>query len=316
MAQLWKRVLRLLGLIAVTVVVRGPSLAADQPTTDFPPELVEFVPYGSAALLAGTGQDTWDRKIRERGYILREGDTWHLWYTGYNEARSDSRFLGYATSNDGLHWTRWPGNPLTTQGWVEDMQVVKQGDTYYMFAEGRDDIAHLLTSKDRLHWQEQGNFDIRYVNGQRLTPGPYGTPVGWFENNGWYLFYERHDAAVWLARSTDLKVWTNVQDEPVLRPGPDDYDRRAIALDQVIKYHGRYYGYYHALPAKGAWDTCVAVSDDLIHWRKYPRNPLVEGDKSSGIVVDDGRQYRLYTMHPDVRAYFPRDGAGKSRTTK
>ena len=109
MAQLWKRVLRLLGLIAVTAVVRGPSLAADQPPTDFPPELVEFVPYGSAPLLAGTGQDTWDRKIRERGYILREGDAWHLWYTGYNEARSDSRFLGYATSNDGLHWTRWPG---------------------------------------------------------------------------------------------------------------------------------------------------------------------------------------------------------------
>ena len=174
MAKLWQQALRLLALIAATAVVRGPSLAADQPTADFPPELVEFVPYGNAPLLAGTGQDTWDRNIRERGYILREGDAWHLWYTGYNQARSDSHFLGYATSNDGLNWTRWPGNPLTTEGWVEDMQVVKQGDTYYMFAEGRDDIAHLLTSKDRLHWQEQGNFDIRYINGQRLTPGPYG----------------------------------------------------------------------------------------------------------------------------------------------
>ena len=154
------------------------------------------------------------------------------------------------------------------------------------------------------------------VNGQRLTPGPYGTPVGWFENNVWYLFYERHDAAVWLARSTDLKVWTNVQDEPVLRPGPAAYDQRLIALDQVIKYRGRYYSYYHALPANGAWNTCVAASDDLIHWRKYPRNPLVEGNKSSGIVVDDGRQYRLYTMHPDVRVYFPRGEADKSPTTK
>jgi hypothetical protein len=26
----------------------------------------------------------------------------------------------------------------------------------------------------------------------------------------------------------------------------------------------------------------------------------------SPIVVDDGRQIRLYTMHPDVRVYFPR----------
>ena len=149
-----------------------------------------------------------------------------------------------------------------------------------------------------------------------MSKGPYGTPVAWLEGKVWNLFYERKDAAVWLARSTDLKTWTNVQDDPVLRPGPDAYDRRMIALDQVIKHRGRYYGYYHALPAKGAWNTCAAVSDDLIHWRKYPRNPIVEGDRSSGIVVDDGRQYRLYTMHPDVRAYFPRNAAGASPATK
>jgi hypothetical protein len=272
--------------------------------------LVDFVPYQDGPLLAGTGTDTWDQRIRERGYILREGATWHLWYTGYNEARSDSRFLGYATSADGLHWTRWPGNPLTTQGWVEDVQVVKHGATYTMFAEGRGDIAHLLSSRDRVHWEEQGNLDIRCVNGQPISPGPYGTPVGWFENNVWYLFYERRDDAVWLARSTDRKVWKYVQDEPVLCPGPAAADLRRIALDQVIKYNGRYYGYYHALPAEGSWNTCVAVSDDLVHWRKYPHNPLVAGDRSSGIVVHDGQRYRLYTMHPDVRVYFPRDAAG------
>lgn len=301
-----------LAFITVAMMGRAPTLAADQVSADFPPELVDFVPYQDAALLAGTGQNTWDRKIRERGYILREGDAWYLWYTGYNEALADSRFLGLATSSDGLHWTRWPGNPLTTQGWVEDVEVVKQGETYYMFSEGRNDIAHLLTSQDRIHWQEQGNLDIRYVNGKPLSKGPYGTPVAWLEGKVWNLFYERKDAAVWLARSTDLKVWTNVQDEPVLRPGPGAYDRRLIALDQVIRYEGRYYGYYHALAEKG-WNTCVAVSDDLLHWRKYPRNPIIDDDKSSGILVDDGRQFRLYTMHPDVRVYFPRSAVGKRR---
>jgi predicted GH43/DUF377 family glycosyl hydrolase len=303
-------------LIAAAAAGRGPALSADQAAADFPPELVDFVPYKVAPLLAGTGQDTWDRNIRERGSILREGNAWHLFYTGYNDARSDSRFLGYATSTDGLHWTRWPGNPLTTTGWVEDMQVVKHGDTYYMFAEGRNDIAHMLTSKDLLHWQEQGNLDIRYVSGKRLSPGPYGTPVVWVEDKVWNLFYERNDAGVWLARSSDAKVWTNVQDEPVLCPGPGAYDPRLIALDQVIKYRGRYYGYYHGLGPRG-WNSCVAMSDDLLHWRKYPRNPIVDGgNRSSPIVVHDGRQYRLYTMHPDVRVYFPRSGADQSRPTK
>ncbi len=317
MEHLWQQVLRFLVLMVAVAAVRwGPALAADQTAADFPPELVDFVPYQDAPVLAGTGEDTWDRNIRERGYILREGDAWHLWYTGYNEVRAPSHFLGYATSSDGLHWTRWPGNPLTTEGWVEDMQVVKHGDIYYMFCEGRDDIAHMLTSKDLRHWQEQGNLDIRYVNGKPLSPGPYGTPVVWLEGEVWNLFYERDDNAVWLARSSDAKVWTNAQDDPVLRPGPGAYDPRQIALDQVIKYRGHYYGYYHGLGPRG-WNSCVAMSDDLLHWRKYPRNPIVDGgDRSSPIVVHDGRQYRLYTMHPDVRVYFPRSGTGKSQATK
>jgi hypothetical protein len=263
-------------------------------------------------LLAGTGADSWDRKIRERGFVFREGGLWHLYYTGYNDARSDARYLGYATSPDGLVWTRWPGNPLTNTGWVEDVDVVKHGDTYYMFSEGRDDIAHMLTSKDRLHWQEQGNLNIHYVDGRPLSPGPYGTPTVWFEGGLWYLFYERLDRGVWLATSRDLKVWTNVQDDPVLTPGPARCDRYLLALDQVIKVQGRYYGYYHGLPEKGSknWATCVAVSWDLVHWRKYPKNPIVDGDKSSSILIHDGREFRLYTMHPDVRVYFPRNPPG------
>ena len=177
-----------------------------------------------------------------------------------------------------------------------------------MFAEGRDDIAHLLVSTDRIHWEERGPLDIRYKNGTPLSKGPYGTPAIWKENNVWYLFYERHDEAVWLATSSDLTVWTNVQDEPVLKKGPDSYDQDAVAMNQIIKYKGRYYGYYHATAFKDwhEWSTNVAVSTDLIHWKKYPHNPIVGNNCSSGIVVPDNGAYRLYTMHPAVNVYFPK----------
>jgi hypothetical protein len=56
---------------------------------DFPPEIVDFIPYQGNPLFAGTGKNTWDCKIRERGYILREGNTYHMWYTGYNDDRSN-----------------------------------------------------------------------------------------------------------------------------------------------------------------------------------------------------------------------------------
>ena len=96
-------------LSVVATAASGLILASapdSQPTgSAFPPELVSFGPPSAAPLLAGTGTDTWDRRMRERGWVMREGDGWHLWYTGYNDARSDSRYLGYATSPDG----RWPG---------------------------------------------------------------------------------------------------------------------------------------------------------------------------------------------------------------
>ncbi|MHB8972027.1 MAG: glycoside hydrolase family protein [Pirellulaceae bacterium] len=273
---------------------------------EFPRELVNFKPYEGNPVFSGTGTDTWDRAIRERGYIMREEGTYYLWYTGYRGASADTKFIGLATSSDGIHWTRDAANPVFAQSWVEDMCVVKWDGVYTMFAEGRDDIAHQLTSTDRRAWHDHGSLDIRQTNGQPISPGPYGTPTVWVEKGNWYLFYERADAGVWLAASADRKVWANVQDQPVLQPGPDGYDQQAVALNQVIKYKGRYYAFYHGTgqqPWKD-WCTNVAVSPDLIHWRKYPRNPLIAGDKSSGMVVADGTRFRLYTMHPDVRLYF------------
>jgi sucrose-6-phosphate hydrolase SacC (GH32 family) len=303
----------MVGLGAVSPGPQGAPKARSVESRAFPPELVSFGPPSPQPLFAGTGGDTWDRRIRERGWIMRDDGGWHLWYTGYNDARSDSRFLGYATSKDGLSWTRWPGNPLTTTGWVEDMTVVKRGGTYYMFAEGRDDIAHLLTSTDRVTWTEQGGLDIRQASGQPISAGPRGTPTVWIEGDMWWLFYERADLAVFAATSKDLKTWTNVTDEAVLARGPEAYDRYAVAVDQIIKHQGRYYAYYHASALKdwAEWSTCLAVSDDLVHWTKYPGNPVLPVNPSmkgasSGMVVHDGTQFRLYTTHPDVRVYLPR----------
>lgn len=277
-----------------------------QATPLFPDELVHFIPYSKNPVFSGTDTTTWDRHIRERGYILKEDIIYHMWYTGYEEKNAE-KHLGYATSNDGYNWTRYAGNPIYASAWVEDMSVVKYNGLYYMFAEGRGDTAHLLTSADRIHWAEQGNLDIRQKNGSPISPGPFGTPAIFIENGTWYLFYERADLGIWLATSKDLKVWTNVQDDPVIAPGPEAFDKYAVAMNQVIKHNGLYYGYYHASAFADwrEWSTNVAVSEDLVHWKKYPGNPIVGENTSSGIMVNDGKRYRLYTMHEKVQVHFP-----------
>ena len=103
-----------------------------------------------------------------------------------------------------------------------------------------------MTSTDGRNWTDQGSLDIRKTNGKPIDPGPYGTPTAWFENGTWYLFYERGDLGVWLATSKDLKVWTNVQDDPVIAMGPEPYDKTAVAINQVVKRDGFYYAFYHA----------------------------------------------------------------------
>ena len=300
----------LLLLVGTVPASTGPKSAAA--TDRFPKELVDWVPYEGNPLFSGTGQGTWDREIRERGFILREGDSWRLWFTGYDSTKSEVKSLGYATSPDGLRWTRHPGNPVFDRMWTEDVFVVKHEGVYQMFAEGTSDIAHRLTSPDGLRWEDQGRLDIRTRSGSPLSAGAYGTPTVWVEGGTFYLYYERYDKGIWLAKSQDLRVWTNVRDEPVIAPGPDAYDRHAVALNQVVRYRGRYYGVYHANADpewKGPWTTCLAVSEDLVRWEKYPGNPVIRSDDSSGILVDDGQRLRLYTMHPAVRLWLPRGDA-------
>ena len=312
------RVARRFGLFAAVAaagVLGSPQLARPQSAPAalrFPRELVEWEPYAGNPLFAGTGQDTWDREIRERGFLLRDGGAWKLWYTGYDSRKSETKSLGYATSADGLRFKRDPTNPIFAGVWTEDVFVVRHQGRYFMFAEGKGDVAHLLTSADGRSWKEEGPLAIRSHSGEPLSPGPYGTPTVWVEGDTWYLFYERDDKGVWLATSLDRRVWRNVQDAPVIALGPDGYDRHAIALDQVLRYKGRYYGIYHANADpkwQGPWTTCLAASDDLVSWDKYPGNPVIRSDDSSGMLVDDGERLRLYTMHPEVKLWLPRGTA-------
>jgi hypothetical protein len=185
------------------------------------------------------------------------------------------------------------------------MMVLKQGDTYYMFAEGKHDQAHWLTSADGVHWQRQGVLDIRYTNGEPLTPGPFGTPFVWREDNTWYLTYERMDRGVWLATSTDLVRWTHVQDQPILTPDPAEHGQ--IAVNQIIRRDDRYFALYHALddPERRLWNTHLATSTNLVDWQRYPQNPLLHDNQSSGMYVPTEGGWRLYAMHPSVNVYFP-----------
>lgn len=294
------------------LVLLGSALRAQEGanTSQFPDELVSWQPQNGNPVLQGEGAGRWDVRIRERGWILREGQEFRLWFTGYDGTRDGIKLLGYATSTDGMKWQRSPKNPLVRNHWVEDMCVVHEGGMYYMFAEGSEDNhAEMLTSMDGVDWKWCGALEVRTADGAHSAKRPCGTPTVWIENGTWYLFYEWLDRGEWLAKTREPMslVWTNVQDGPVLVPGPVDYDQDMIAMDQVIKYRGAYYAIYHGSGSGKAvprtWNTDIARSTDLMHWTKYAKNPIVAGDKSSGELVPVDGHFRLYTMHDQVDAF-------------
>ena len=62
-------------------------------------------------VLANGTAGAWDAAFRHVN-VMREGDTYKMWYSGGN---GDDVRIGYATSPDGLRWTRYDGNPVLVQ---------------------------------------------------------------------------------------------------------------------------------------------------------------------------------------------------------
>ena len=289
-------------LLLLVCLLSCPALA------DFPKALTEFSSQQSEVQFTGR-PGHWDAKIRERGFILHEpGGLYKMWYTGYDGGRDSVKNLGYAVSPDGINWSRL-SQPLRNE-WIEDVYVVKHQDRYHMLAEDRDDHVIYLTSSNGIDWSEPVNIEIRTTKGEALSDGPYGTPTFLRKNHRWYLFYERQDLAVWLAASTDLLHWTNVDDDPVLELSDKKHESVMLALNQVFPYEGRYYVLYHATGDREkprTWTSNIAVSKDLLHWTKFDGNPILPSahNRSSPIFVNSGGGLRLYTTHDSVQWHRP-----------
>ena len=162
--------------------------------------------------------------------------------------------LGYATSNDGIHFVRRSEPvmvaeaPYETGGGVEDPRLVKIGTTFYLTYTGYNNQGGqgvhatgpihgdaqlcLATSADLIHWKRQGVIMPAYK-------GKWN--VGWTKSgaivpkqiNGKYWMYYLADGTnqltqMSIAYSTDLIHWTDALDHPVLSSRPKMFDSQVV----------------------------------------------------------------------------------------
>jgi len=66
--------------------------------------------YPSPILTPDSG--TWDSEGVEKQRVIREHGQYKMWYTGAANSTLVPASIGYATSPDGIHWTKYSGNPV------------------------------------------------------------------------------------------------------------------------------------------------------------------------------------------------------------
>lgn len=162
--------------------------------------------------------------------------------------------LGYASSDDGVHFVRrsdpvmFGEAPYESGGGVEDPRLVKIGDTFYLTYTAYNNEggqgAHangpihgdaqlcLATSTDLIHWKRQGVIMPAYK-------GKWN--IGWTKSGaiipekikGKYWMYYLADGAnqltqMSIAYSKDLMHWTDALDHPVLSSRPKMFDSQVV----------------------------------------------------------------------------------------
>jgi predicted GH43/DUF377 family glycosyl hydrolase len=133
-----------------------------------------------------------------------EAKLFRMWYSGGDQYEPDA--IGYATSPDGLHWTKHPGNPVFTPTpdnvWehykVAGAQVLRHGGWYYIVYIGYRDMDHaqigIARSRDGIsNWVRHPRNPIIRPGQDEFDQDACYKPFMVFDGKRWLLWYNgRH----------------------------------------------------------------------------------------------------------------------------
>lgn len=131
----------------------------------------------------------WDNYI-QLPWVIRDADGYKLYYIGSGPYEGDGTYLGVATSNDALTWSKHPANPLFPMpaGWNGyGPSVVLHEGVYHLWYSDGVSIFH-ATSPDGLAWTKDGD---QPVLGPLPPREPYRVagPSVLHDGSGWRMWY-------------------------------------------------------------------------------------------------------------------------------
>lgn len=163
--------------------------------------------------------------------------------------RNGTSSLGYASSDDGIHFVRRSQPVLVAEtpyekgGGVEDPRIVAIGHTYYLTYTGYNNVdgvgpQHkdaqlcMATSSDLTHWKRIGVIMPAYKGKWNVGWTKSGAIVPRKIHGKYWMYYlaeaPSHRLEMALAYSTDLLHWTDALDHPVLPGRPGAFDSQVV----------------------------------------------------------------------------------------
>ncbi len=225
--------------------------------------------------------------------VIEHNKKYYLIYTGKSLKIGISHKIGIAVSKDLNTWEELDNNPLFNEGkdgeWDSDFvahaYVFKDGSKFYMLYDGSKkgnwlESIGLAESKNLIDWK-------KYIGNPIFT-----VATNWWENhhvsrccvfkkNGMYhLYYAGHDGErerIGMAKGKSLLELKRFSDMPVLDVGKDgEWDEKSISDPRIIKYNNKYLMLYSGIDKKGIERAGLAISKNLLSWKKYRKNPILD----------------------------------------
>lgn len=223
-------------------------------------ESTDGINWKAPQIVFGPRTETgWEDDIN-RPVVVHRDDGYHMWYTGQARGRSS---IGYATSTDGMVWTRrsdqpvlkpsvpWEGVALMCPHVLWDNEH-RQWKMWYSGGEQYEPNAiGYAISKDGLNWE-------KHVSNPVLAPDPR---YNWEKNRvtaaqiliheGWYYafyigFRDIDHAQIGVARSNDgITGWVRHAGNPIVRPTPGGWDADACYKPYAVYSDGRWRLWYN-----------------------------------------------------------------------
>lgn len=210
--------------------------------------------------------------------------------------RKGTSSIGYASSDDGIHFTRRPEPvmvpeaPYEKGGGVEDPRLQQFGDTYYLTYTGYNNVDGaapdkkdaqlcLATSTDLIHWERRGvilpsfkgKWNVKWTKSGAIVPKKI--------NGKYWMYYladaKGQDTQMGVAYSDDLLHWTEALDQPVLASRPGSFDSQVVepGPPPIMTPQGIFLIY------NGADDKLVYSTGWVLFDKKDPTKVLARSEK-------------------------------------